>query len=108
MRQNSVLIDTTHGLIHFPNLTMQVKIALNEMSFQPQAVFINDSITVPPMTAKTIIALVYHLLDWKTTGIVNPVQKFTKAASLIISHSISTNIEGNIAVKVNGIFLYHQ
>ena len=27
MRNNSVVIDTTHGLIHFPHLTMQVKIA---------------------------------------------------------------------------------
>ena len=27
MRDNSVVIDTTHGLIHFPHLTMQVKTA---------------------------------------------------------------------------------
>ena len=27
MRNNSVVIDTTHGLIHFPQLTMQVKTA---------------------------------------------------------------------------------
>ena len=27
MRKNSVVIDTTHGLIHFPQLTMQVKTA---------------------------------------------------------------------------------
>ena len=27
MRNNSVVIDTTHGLIHFPHLTMQVKTA---------------------------------------------------------------------------------
>ena len=27
MRHNSVFIDTTHGLIHFPHLTMQVKSA---------------------------------------------------------------------------------
>ena len=29
MRNNSVVIDTTHGLIHFPHLTMQVKTASN-------------------------------------------------------------------------------
>ena len=27
MRHNSVVIDTTHGLIHFPHLTRQVKSA---------------------------------------------------------------------------------
>ena len=30
MRNNSVVIDTTHGLIHFPHLTMQVKTASSE------------------------------------------------------------------------------
>ena len=32
MRHNSVVIDTTHGLIHFPQLTVQVKSALNQTS----------------------------------------------------------------------------
>ena len=32
MRHNSVVIDTTHGLIHFPHLKMQVKSALSQMS----------------------------------------------------------------------------
>ena len=30
MRNNSVIIDRTHGLIHFPHLTMQVKTASSE------------------------------------------------------------------------------
>ena len=30
MRNNSVVIETTHGLIHFPHLTMQVKTASSE------------------------------------------------------------------------------
>ena len=33
MRHKSVVIDTTHGLIHFPHLTMQVKSALNAKLF---------------------------------------------------------------------------
>ena len=32
MRHNSVVIDTTHSLIHFPHLTMQVKTAASETS----------------------------------------------------------------------------
>ena len=47
MRHNSVVIDTTHGLIHFPHLTMQVKSALNQTSTKPQVVLIHDSITIP-------------------------------------------------------------
>ena len=47
MRHNSVVIDTTHELIHFPRLTMQVKSALSQKSAKPQAVLIHDSITIP-------------------------------------------------------------
>ena len=32
MRHNNVFIDTTHGLIHFPHLTIQVKSALSQTS----------------------------------------------------------------------------
>ena len=36
MRHNSVVIDTTHGLIHFPPLTMLVKSALSQTSAKTQ------------------------------------------------------------------------
>ena len=52
MRHNSVVIDTTQGLIHFPHLTMQVKSPLSQMSAKPQAVPIHDSITIPQMTTR--------------------------------------------------------
>ena len=100
MRHNSVVIDTTHGLIHFPHLTMQVKSALNQTSTEPQAVLINDNIKIPQMTTKRITAFVNHVSEWKTTGTVTPVEKFTKTASLLISHSMSTIIDRNIAVRV--------
>ena len=35
---NSVVIDTTHGLIHFPNLTMQVRTTSSETNTKPQPV----------------------------------------------------------------------
>ena len=100
MRHNSVVIDTTHGLIHFPHLTMQVKSALRQTSAKPQAVLIHDSITIPQMTTKTITAFVDHVSEWNTTGTVTPVGKFTETASLIISHSMSTIIDRQIAVRV--------
>ena len=100
IRQNRVVIDTTHGLIHFPHLTMQVKSALNQTSAQPQAVLIHDSITIPQMTTKTITAFVDHSSEWNTTGTVAPVEEFTEAASLIISHSTSTIIDRTKAVRV--------
>ena len=100
MRHNSVVIDTTHGLIHFPHLTMQVKSALTQTSAKPQAVLINDNITIPQMTTKTITAVVDHVSEWNTTGTVTPVEKFTESASLIISHSMSTIIDRKIAVRI--------
>ena len=100
MKHNSVVIDTTHGLIQFPYLTMQVKSALSQASAKPQFVLIYDSITIPQMTTKTITAYVDHSSEWNTTGTVSPVGKFTEAASLIISHSMSTIIDKKIAVRV--------
>ena len=47
LRHNSVVIDTTHGLIHFPHLTMQVKSALIRTSAKPQAVLNHNNITIP-------------------------------------------------------------
>ena len=46
-RQNSVVVDTTHGFIHFPHLTMQVKCALSQTSAKPQVVLIHHSVTKP-------------------------------------------------------------
>ena len=86
MKHNSVVTDTTHGLIHFPHLTMQVKSASNQASAKPQHILIHDSITIPQMTTKTITAFVEHSSEWKTTGTVTPKKNFTEAASLIISH----------------------
>ena len=100
MRHNSVVIDTTHGLIHFPHLIMQVKSALSQTSVKPQSVLIHDKITVPQMTTKTITAFVDHTSEWNTTGTVTPVEKFTATASLLIFHSMSTIIDRKIAVRV--------
>ena len=96
MRHNSVVIDTTHGLIHFPHLTMQAKNAAMEASAKPQPVFIQDNTTVPTMTTNTTTAFVDHPSEWHTTGTVTPVGKFTETASLLLSHSISRIINKNL------------
>ena len=100
MKHNSVVIDTTHGLIHFPHLTMQVKSASSQASAKPQRVLIHDSITIPQMTTKTITAFVDHSSEWNTTGTVTAVEKITETASLIVSYSMSTIIDRKIAVRV--------
>ena len=100
MRHNSVVIDTTHGLIHFPHLTMQVKSALSQTSVKAQAVLIHDSITITEMTTKTITAFVDHMSEWNTTGTVTPVEKITETASLIRAHSMSTINDRRIEVRV--------
>ena len=100
VRHNNVVIDNTHGLIHFPQLTMQAKKAAIEPRTKPQPVHIKDNTTVPPMTTKTIAAFVDHPSELHTTSTVTPVGKFTKAASLLISDSISTIIDKKIAVRI--------
>ena len=99
MRHNSVVFETTDGLIYFPHLTMQFESASKGTSAKPQVAFIRYSLTMPPMTTKAITASVDHLSEYITTGTVTPVEKLTEAASLIISHSISTSIDRKIALR---------
>ena len=100
MRNNSVVIDTAHGLIHFPHLTMQVKTTSSETTTKPQPVITDEALTIPPTTTKIITAFIDHPSKWNTTGTVIPLEKFTETASLLISHSVSTIIDKRMAVRV--------
>ena len=100
MRNNSVVIDTTHGLIHFPHLKMQVKTASSGTTTKPQPVISDEALIIPPTTTKTITAFIDHPSKWNTTGTLTPLEKFTETASLLISHSMSTIIDKRIAVRV--------
>ena len=100
MRDNSVVIDTTHGLNLFPHPGNQVKSSASETSAKPQAVLIHDSIRIPPMTTRTTTTFVDHPTEWNTTGTVTPFEKFPEAASLLLLHSISTIIYNKIAIRV--------
>ena len=100
MRNNSVVIDTTHVLIHFPHLTMQVKTGSTETTTKPQPVITDEALTIPPTTTKTITAFIDHPSKWNTTGTVTPLEKFTETAGLLISHSMSTIIDKKIGVRV--------
>ena len=84
LRNNSVVIDTTHGLIHFPHLTMQVKTASSETTTKPQPVIMDEDLTIPPATTKTVTSFIDHPSKWNTTGTVTPLEKFTETASLLI------------------------
>ena len=95
LRNNNVVIDTTDGLIHFPHLTMQVKTASSETTTKPQPVIMDEELTIPSATTKTITTFIDHPSKWKTTGTVTPLEKFTETASLLISHSMSTIIDKN-------------
>ena len=100
MRNNSVVIDTTHGLIHFPHLTMQVKTASSGTTTKPHPIITDEALTIPPTTTKTITAFIDHPSKWNTTGTVTPLEKFRETANLLISHSMSTIIDKRIAVRV--------
>ena len=99
---NSVVIDTTQGLIQFH--TWQWKPRMMSGKQDPttihQLVLIHDSITVPPLTAKTITAIVDHLSEWQTRGTLTPEGIFTESVSLLISHSMSTIIDKKSAVRI--------
>ena len=99
LRNNSVVIHTTHGLIHFPHLSMQVKNASSETTTKPQPVITDDALTIPPMT-RTIKALFNLPLKWNTTGTVTPLEKFKETVSLLISPSMSTKFDKRLAVRV--------
>ena len=60
MRNNRVVIKTTHGLIHFSHLTMQVKTASSETTTKPQTVITDEALTIPPTTTKTITTFIDH------------------------------------------------
>ena len=100
MRNNGVVIDKTHGLIHFPHLTMQVKTASSETTTKPQPVITDDALMIPPTTRKTITTFVDQPSKWNTKGTVTALEIFTETASLLISHSMSTIIDKRIAVRV--------
>ena len=100
MRNNSVVFDTTHGLIHFPHLTMQVKTTSSETTIKPQPVITDDALTIPPTTTKTITAFVDHPSKWNTTGTVTTLENFTETANLLNCHSMSTKRDKRKAVRV--------
>ena len=76
MRYNSVVNDTTHGLHLFPHSTKRVKSTASEKSGKSiHVVFIDDALTKPPMTMKTIRAFFDHPSEWNTTGTVTPLKK---------------------------------
>ena len=101
LRNNSVVNDTTHGLIHFAHLTKQVITASRETTTKLQPVITNDALTILSTTTKTITAFVDPPSKWNTTETVTPLEKFMKeTASLLISHSMSTIIDKRIAVRV--------
>ena len=100
MGHKSVVIETTHGLIHFPYLTMQIKSPAIEISARHQTILTDDALIIPPMTTEAITALVEYPSEWNTTGTTTPLKNFTEAGSLLISQSMSTRIDKKVAVKV--------
>ena len=99
MRNNSVGIDMTHGLLHFPHLKKQVK-TTSEISAKPQAAPTDDAVTIPSRTTKLVTALVDLPSECNKTGTVTPLEKFTQTTGLLISNSTSTKTDKKVAVRV--------
>ena len=79
---------------------MHLKTASSEATTKSQPVNIDEALTIPPATTKTITAFIDHPSKWNTTGTVTPLEKFTETASVLIYHSMSTIIEKRTAVRV--------
>ena len=47
LRINSVVIDTTNGLIHVPHFTMQFKTVSSETTTKPQPAITDDALAIP-------------------------------------------------------------
>ena len=100
MRRNSVVSDTTHSLVHFFQLNMQVKTITSEASAILQPIPTGSRLTIPPRMTKHFITFVYHPSQLNATGTKTPVERFTKTVSLFVSNLITTIIGTNIALRV--------
>ena len=69
------------------------------MSLKPQVVVTDGALSKPLTTTKTIAAFLDDPADWKITGIVTPLEKFSETDSLLISHSMSPIIVRKVAVR---------
>ena len=100
MRHNSVVPDTTHGLIQFHHLTIQIRNVRSRLRAVPQSVLSDNNLKIPRLTRKTIAAFVDHLSQRHTTYTVNHLKNFTETVSLLISHSMSSIIDRKVATRV--------
>ena len=103
MRHNSVVLDITHGILHFPHLSMQVKSVDEQRIVKPQAVIIPEDITIPAMVTKNGNAHANFISQFRTTGIVTPLEQFTENATLLVSHSMSAITNKEIPIRVTNV-----
>ena len=98
--KKSVVIDIAHGLIDFLHLMMQVKSTKNEKSAKIQSVLSDDNLTISSMTTRMITAFVDYPSDWNITVSFTPLDKLIGTAGLLISCSMSTISDKEVAIKV--------
>ena len=98
---NSVVIETTHGLTYFPRLTMQVKTASSETTTKLQPTHTDDALIMPPRTTKTITTVVDLSSERSTTSnVTTPLDKFTETESLLISRSMPIIFDKQVANRL--------
>ena len=111
LKNNGVVIDTTHGLIHCPHLTRQLKLPDVKQPQNPSQSSLDDALTIPLTITKTITPFLNHPSKWNTTGTVTPLEKFTEFTSLLI---VPLNVDKNWqnissqGNQYNGITIFNQ
>ena len=78
---------------------MQVNTASYEPNAKLQPVLNDDTLTKPPRITKTITVFVNHPSEFNTTLTVTWLEKITETASLLISHSMSTIFDKEVAIE---------
>ena len=89
MINSSVVIEKTHGVMHFSHLIMQVTNAASETTVNSHTVVTDEALTELPLTTKTITWFVGQPSQWNTTGTVILLKILPETASPLILYSKS-------------------
>ena len=100
LRHTNAKIDVRQGLIHFPYLSMQMKIQPEPKPYKEQAVTIPKEVTIPPETTRSLSAIIPKIGEWEMTGVITPREQFTGDNKLLVTNSLSSTQANRITIKV--------
>ena len=92
MRHNSVVIETTHGLIHFPHLTMQVKCNNSKKTANAQGNLKDDNLKESsPDNNKNTQGICWPNIEMENEGYCDPIGKMFHPKRMFANFSLNIN-----------------